>query len=201
MRRTSPAALRNRGPLLEVLQDVLPPAGLVLEVASGSGEHVVFFASALPVLQFQPTDRDPEARASITAHVREANLPNVRAPIELDAASPRWTIAQADAVLCINMIHIAPLAATRGLFAGAARVLPPGAPLLTYGPYRFSGRFTAESNAAFDRSLRAQDPAWGVRDVDELFPLAVAHGLHPERTVALPANNHALVFRRVSPAA
>lgn len=194
-RRFAPATARNRAPILEVLQEVLPGRGLVLEIASGTGEHAVHFAAALPDLTWQPSDPSEDARASIAAWRDEAALPNLRAPLPLDVTAP-WPVDAADAIVCINMIHIAPWEATLALFAGAARVLPPGGPLVTYGPYRFGGAFTAESNAAFDADLRRRDPRWGVRDVVDLEAAAIAAGLALIGTFGLPANNHAIVWRR-----
>lgn len=194
-RRFAPATARNRAPILAVLQEVLPGRGLVLEIASGTGEHVVHFAAALPDLTWQPSDPSEDARASIAAWRDEAALPNLRAPLPLDVTAP-WPVDAADAIVCINMIHIAPWEATLALFAGAARVLPPGGPLVTYGPYRFGGAFTAESNAAFDADLRRRDPRWGVRDVVDLEAAAIAAGLTLIGTFGLPANNHAIVWRR-----
>ncbi len=196
MKQHAPAAARNRDPILEVLRAVLPARGRVLEIASGSGEHAVFFAAALPGLSWQPTDPDPRALASIAAHADEAALPNLAAPRRLDVHEDTWPIDQADALVCINMIHISPWSATEALMRGAGRLLAAGAPLVTYGPYRFGGAFTAESNAAFDASLRARDPAWGVRDVDAIADAAARHGLRHAATHPLPANNHALVFVR-----
>lgn len=196
MKRHAPAAERNREPIAQVLAGVLPPSGLVLEVGSGTGQHVVWFAQRLPELTWQPSDVDADALASIVAWTGAAGIGNVRPPIVLDAAAPAWPIAAADAVVCSNMIHIAPWAAAVGLFRGAGRILPPGGVLCTYGPYRFHGRFTAPSNAEFDASLRARDPAWGVRDVDDLEAVAAEHGLALVDTVAMPANNHVLVWRR-----
>ncbi|HEX7969339.1 MAG TPA: DUF938 domain-containing protein, partial [Stellaceae bacterium] len=146
----APAAARNREPILAVLRRVLPPAGLVLEVASGGGEHAAFFAAALPQLTWQPTDPDPRARASIAAFCAASGAPNLSPPLALDAAAPDWPVTGAAAVVCINMIHIAPWSASEGLMAGAARVLPPGGPLYLYGPYKEEGRHTAASNEAFD---------------------------------------------------
>lgn len=196
MKRHAPAAERNREPIAEVLAGVLPASGLVLEVASGTGQHVVWFAQHLPHLTWQPSDVDSDALASIVAWTGDAGIANVRAPIVLDATSPSWPIDAADAIVCSNMIHIAPWAAAVGLFAGAGRILPAGGVLCTYGPYRFHGQFTAPSNAEFDASLRARDPAWGVRDVDDLEELARGNGLALVDTVAMPANNHLLVWRR-----
>ena len=193
---TAPAVARNRDPILAVLREVLATPGTVLEIASGSGEHAVHFASALPHLVWQPTDPDDEARRSIAAHAARAQLPNLLPPLELDAAAAAWPVARAAASVSINMIHIAPWRAAEGLMAGAGRLLAPGAPLYLYGPYRQQGRHTAPSNAAFDESLKARDPEWGVRDLDEVAELADRHGLALQRTVAMPANNLSVIFRR-----
>jgi Protein of unknown function (DUF938) len=195
MKRSSPAAQRNREPILAALRARLPERGEVLEIASGTGEHAVHFAGALPALSWQPSDVDAVALASIAAWRRELGLPNLREPMLLDVTAPSWQVQRAEAVYCANMIHIAPWVACRGLFAGAARVLAADRRLFTYGPYRFAGE-TAPSNLAFDASLRQRDPQWGVRDIVELEQLADEHGLHLEETVAMPANNHLLVFRR-----
>ncbi len=199
MKRSAPAAERNRGPILDVLRGVLPPAGLVLEIASGTGQHVVHFAAALPRLEFQPTDVDEANLASIAAWRAEAGLPNVRPPLRLDVRDPVWPVDRADAVFCANMIHIAPWAAAEGLLAGAARVLPAGGVLCLYGPFAFGGRFLAPSNEAFDASLRARDPAWGVRDLDVVTVTAARHGFACASVVEMPANNHTVVFRREAP--
>ena len=193
---TAPAVARNRDPILAVLREVLAAPGTVLEIASGSGEHAVHFASALPHLVWQPTDPDAQARRSIAAHAAQAQLPNLLPPLELDASAAAWPVTRADAIVSINMIHIAPWRAAEGLMAGAGRLLPPGAPLYLYGPYRRGGQHTAPSNAAFDESLKARDPEWGVRDLDEVAELADRHGLALQRTVAMPANNLSVVFRR-----
>src|ERR1700716_4365909 len=145
---TAPAAARNRDPILAVLRDILPAAGTVLEIASGTGEHAVHFAAALPHLAWQPTDPDAQARRSIAAHAAAAGPPNLLPPLELDAAAPVWPVTRADALVSINMIHISPWRATQGLMAGAARVLPAGAPLYLYGPYRRHGLHTAPSQPA-----------------------------------------------------
>jgi hypothetical protein len=192
---TAPAVARNRDPILAVLRDVLP-AGFVLEIASGSGEHAVHFAAALPHLVWQPSDPDAQARLSIAGHAARTNLPNLLPPLDLDAAAADWPVTRADAVVSINMIHIAPWASTEGLMAGAARLLAAGRPLYLYGPYREHGQHTAPSNADFDASLRSRNPAWGVRDLDEVAALAARHGLTLERTVAMPANNLSVIFRR-----
>jgi SAM-dependent methyltransferase len=193
---TSPAVARNRDPILGVLRRVVPARGLVLEVASGSGEHAVHFAAALPHLTWQPTDLDPEARASIEAHRAAARLPNLLPALELDATAPRWPVAQADAVVSINMIHIAPWLAAQGLMAGAARLLGPDGVLFLYGPFKDHGQHTAPSNAAFDASLRARDPSWGVRDIADVCDLAAQHHFDLTERIAMPANNMSLVFRR-----
>ena len=193
-RRHAPATQRNRKPILDVLRRVLPESGLVLEVASGTGEHAAFFASALPALVFQPSDPDPEACASIAAWCE--GLTNVRAPLALDARDVTWPIARAGAVVCINMIHIAPWEACEGLLRGAARVLGAGGVLYLYGPYRLDGRHTAPSNAAFDADLRAENAAWGVRDLEVVVACAERHGLAFDERVAMPANNQSVVFRR-----
>lgn len=197
MKRHAPATSRNREPILAVLRDVLPRAGVVLEVAAGSGEHAVFFAAQLPDLAWQPTDPDPENLASIAAHREEASLASLRAPLRVDVTEPGWARDhRADAVVCINMIHIAPWEACLGLLAGARDLLAAGSPLFLYGPYRFEGAFYAASNAEFDASLRARDPRWGVRDLDEVTRAAEAAGFVRESVVAMPANNHSIVFRR-----
>ncbi|MCG2840493.1 class I SAM-dependent methyltransferase [Sandaracinobacter sp. RS1-74] len=196
-RLSSPAARRNREPILQLLRDSFPAEGLVLEVASGSGEHIVHFARALPGLYWQPSDPSAEARASIRAHVADSGLSNILPPMELDATAPlRWPIERADAALCINMLHISPWTATLGLFEGAARVLPAGARLLIYGPYLEEGVETAASNLAFDASLKARDPEWGLRWRHEVEGAGLAHGLRPVARHALPANNLALLFQR-----
>jgi hypothetical protein len=195
-RTHAPATLRNREPIGEVLRRVLPAAGLAVEVASGSGEHAAFLAAAFPGLQWQPTDRDPRALASIDAYRREAGLANMRPALALDAASEHWPVDAADALLCINMVHISPWAATEGLMAGAARVLAPGAPLYLYGAYKIDGRHTAESNRQFDDYLRAQSRDWGVRDLGDVRALAARHGLRHVETVAMPANNLSVIFQR-----
>lgn len=197
MRRQAPAAARNRQPILDVLRPRLPARGLVLEIASGSGEHVVHFAEALPGLVFQPSDPSPEARASIDDWVRTLALGNVRAALALDAAGDVWPIERADAVVCCNMIHIAPWEAAIGLIAGAAHVLPPGGTLYLYGPYRRDGRHTASSNEAFDRDLRQRDPTWGVRDLEAVASLAEDRGFGSPEIIDMPANNLSLVFKRL----
>jgi hypothetical protein len=196
MKRHAPATERNRDAILAVLARAIAPGARVLEVASGTGQHATYFAARLPGVTWQPSDPDAAARASIAAWIAEAGADNVRPPVALDAASPPWAVDGADAVVCINMVHIAPWAAALGLFAGASALLAAGAPLITYGPYRFAGAFTAPSNEAFDRDLRERDPDWGVRDVDDLEAAAAARGFALEDVIAMPANNHCLRFRR-----
>ena len=192
----APAAARNRDPILAVLRQVLPEQGFVLEIASGSGEHVVHFAAGLPNLTWQPSDRDPVALRSIAAHCASAALPNIRPPLQLDVEAASWPVSRFDAVVCINMIHIAPWSAAEGLMTGAGRVLRPGGVLYLYGPFRENGTHTAPSNAAFDTSLRARNPQWGVRDVGEVAQLARDNGLALLARTDMPANNLSLVFRR-----
>jgi SAM-dependent methyltransferase len=195
-KHVAPAAERNAEPIRAVLERVLPPRGLVLEVASGTGQHAAHMARAFPQLTWQPSDPDPTALDSIAAWRDETDLANLLQPVELDVTREPWPVAFAAAIVCVNMIHIAPWEAALALFRGAGRLLPDGGLLYLYGPYRFHGSFTAPSNAAFDASLRARDPAWGVRDLDDIAPAAAAAGLHLEETVAMPANNHSLLFRR-----
>jgi SAM-dependent methyltransferase len=196
MKRHAPAAARNRGPILDALRPHLPARGLVLEVASGSGEHAAHFARALPALTFQPSDPDPDARASIDAWAED--VANVRPAVTLDAAAAEWPVERADAVVCINMIHIAPWQATIGLVRGAARLLPPGGTLFLYGPYFRDGIAAAPGNLAFDRDLRARNAEWGVRDLAAVAALAREHGFSPPHVVEMPANNLSLVFTATS---
>jgi SAM-dependent methyltransferase len=179
-----------------VLRRVLPQRGLVLEIASGSGEHAAYFAQALPQLTFQPSDPDATALASATAHRDNAGLANLLAPLHLDVTAARWPIERADVVMCCNMIHIAPWAACEGLIAGAGRVLSVGGILYLYGPYKIGGRHTAPSNQEFDGYLRHQNPAWGIRDLDEVTVLAGRHNFALVETVGMPANNLSVIFRR-----
>ena len=194
--RTAPAAVRNREPILRVLRDLLPRSALVLEIASGTGEHAVWFSNALPALTWQPTDPDPEALNSIAAWRDATGLPNVLPPLPLDAAAETWPVIQADAVVAINMIHVAPWTATQGLIAGAARVLTSGGLLFLYGPFREGGVHTAVTNAALDANLQAQNPAWGIRDLDDVTALASRDGFGAPERMAMPANNLSVVFRR-----
>lgn len=190
----SPSVERNRAPIAEALRSMLPGAGLVLEIASGSGEHALHLAREFPGLTFQPSDPRPEARASIAAWRAAEGPANLLAPLELDAvAGPDFP--RADAVLCINMIHIAPWAATLGLMARAAAALPAGAALILYGPFIRDGVPTAEGNLAFDADLRARDPAWGIRRLEDVAA-AAAPAFALERVEPMPANNLTVLFRR-----
>jgi hypothetical protein len=188
---------RNREPILAVLRRVLPSKGLVLEVASGSGEHAVYLAKALPSLLWQPTDCDDQALASIGAHRAVANTPNLLAPLYLDAMSRVWPVNRADALVCINMIHIAPWKAAEGLMAGARRLLPIGGVIYFYGPYSIGGRHSAQSNHAFDAWLRSQNSMWGVREMSELVNLATDNDFELTETVPMPANNLSIIFRHI----
>ncbi len=195
-RRKAPAAARNREPIAAVLAEELPASGLVLELASGTGEHALHFARAFPGLRWQPTDPDAEARESIAAW-REAEGPgNLLAPVELDASSARWPVEHVDALVCINMAHISPVAATEGLAAAAGRLLPAGGPLVFYGPWLEDEVATAPSNLAFDADLKRRNPAWGLRRREWLDELAAEHGLERTRRVEMPANNLMLVYRK-----
>lgn len=194
-KRHAPATQRNRDAIAAVLAEWLPATGTVLEVASGSGEHVVHFAATFPQLDWQPSDPDPAGLTSIAAWSADAGAANIAPPLALDASAADWPIAHADAVLCINMVHISPWAATPGLFAGAARLLPPGAPLILYGPYIEPDVATAPSNIEFDASLRARDPAWGLRARDVVIAVADAAGFAFAERRAMPANNLMLLFR------
>lgn len=196
--RHAPATLRNRDAILSVLAPLLPASGLLLEIASGTGEHAAFMARHLPPgLIWQPTDAAPDALADIDRHT--AGIPSVRPAIPLDTTRLPWPVVRADAVLCCNMIHIAPWAAALGLLSGAASVLPNGAPLVLYGPFRRDGLHTAPSNAAFDESLRTRDARWGVRCLDsEVLPAARAAGFERDAVHAMPANNLTVVLRRHS---
>lgn len=195
-KRIAPATQRNREAITSVLRDILPAKGVVLEVASGTGEHVVHFAAAFPDLTWQPSDYDPAGLASIEAWSSESGLPNILSPLRIDASAADWPLTRAEAIICINMAHIAPWEASEGLFAGAARLLAPGAPLYLYGPYREAGVATAESNEAFDVSLKARNPAWGLRSVERMNALAAHFGFALEARVEMPANNLSLFYKR-----
>jgi hypothetical protein len=214
VRRHAPATLRNRDPILEVLRRVLPEGGLVLEVASGTGEHAAYFSRHMPHLQWQPSDADPTALPSIASWSAESDVPraspvapgispgvsNVRAPIQLDVRQPLGAAGDLldglGAIVNINMIHIAPWAACEGLMQLAESRLPPTGILFLYGPFRRGGQHTAPSNARFDAGLREQNREWGVRDLDDVVHLAADHGLDHTETVAMPANNLSIVFCR-----
>jgi hypothetical protein len=195
-KRFAPATLRNREAIAAVLRPILPASGLVLEIASGTGEHAVHFARSFPALMWQPSDPDSAGLASITSWADEAKAPNFLPPLMLDAASD-WPVAEADAILCINMVHISPWAATQGLMSGAGRILPPGALLYLYGPYLRAGVPTAPSNIEFDASLKSRNPDWGLRHVEDVVGLAVTQGFIMAGCIEMPANNLSLVFRKL----
>ena len=192
------AAARNMEPILDVLRDELPEAGTALEIASGTGQHVTAFAQAVPGIDWQPSDPDPAACSSIAAWIAQTGVANVREPLALDVTEPDWEAAlskRLGAVVCINMVHISPWAACEGLMRGAGRLLAPGGLLYLYGPYKRGGEHTAPSNAEFDASLRQRNPAWGVRDLDEVAACAAAHGLELDRVVDMPVNNFSVILR------
>jgi hypothetical protein len=195
-KRFAPATQRNRDAIVAVLQEALPATGTILEIASGTGEHIVHFAAAFPHLTWQPSDYDEAGLASIAAWSADSGCANIRLPAHIDATAPDWPIQAADGLLCINMIHIAPWEAAEGLFAGAARILPSGAPLYLYGPYREADVPTAESNAAFDVSLKTRNAAWGLRHLDDVAVLAQHEGFALDRRIDMPANNLSLIFRK-----
>jgi len=194
----APAAERNQQPILDVLRRSLPSEGLVLEIASGTGQHASFFSKHLTTVRWQPSDASREALESIRARVREAKRENLLPPLELDVRATPWPLIDAEAIVCINMIHIAPWEATAALFRGAAKILDEAQPLITYGPYRLHGAHTAPSNAAFDQSLRARNAEWGVRDVDDLQQLGDETGFDLGERVAMPANNMTLIWKQRS---
>jgi len=199
MKQTAAAAERNRAPILEALSPLLPAAGRILEVASGPGVHVVTFAEARPDLDWQPSDPEPRARASITAWIADRGLANVAPPLDLDMTRPDWHEQAGggdfDGLVTINLLHVAPWAACEGLMAGAARLLKPGAFLFVYSPFMRDGQHNSEGNRQFDRSLRAQNPVLGLRDVNDVTDCAAENGLTLEGIVEMPANNRSLVFR------
>ncbi len=195
-RRSAPHVARNAEPIVDVLRDVLPERGLVLEIASGTGEHACHFARAFPGLLWQPSDPGPAALRSIEAWRAEAGLFNLLPATSLDARAAAWPVETADAILAINMIHISPWTATQGLMRGAGRLLTSGAPLYLYGPYRQAGIETAPSNAAFDDSLKARDPEWGLRDLEDVVAEAERNGFALERVVPMPANNLSVLLRK-----
>ena len=195
-RRSAPAALRNREPITEVLREWLPDRGLVLEVASGTGEHAVHFARAFPQLEWQPSDMHSDALSSIAAWRSESALPNLRTPIVIDASAVDWSIERADAVVNINMAHISPWATSLGLIAGAARVLPKAGSLILYGPWFKNDVETVPSNLAFDADLKRRDPHWGLRRVEDFAAAAAKHGFEFIGYRRMAANNLMLLFRR-----
>jgi hypothetical protein len=198
MKKTWPAPERNKAPILDVLARVFPDTGRVLEISSGSGQHVVHFARHLPSLVFQPSDIDDENLASIRAWRRDEALPNLLEPVRLDVLDNAWPVEPCQAAFNANMIHIAPWPCAEGLFDGLGRHLVPGAVFVLYGPFRIGGKHTAPSNEAFDADLRQRDPAWGVRELEAVEALARRHGLVLSERVAMPANNQSLVFVRES---
>jgi hypothetical protein len=196
-RQYAPATLRNRDFILDILRDVLPITGVILEIASGSGERIVHFARNFTALVFQPSDPDPDARLSAAAWARDAGVTNVRAPIALDASEPVWPIASADGIICINMIHISPWEAMLGLMKGAAAILPSASPLYLYGPYIREGFTTAPSNQAFDRSLRDRNATWGLRSLEAVAAIAQSVGFSAPVITEMHANNLSVMFRRM----
>jgi Protein of unknown function (DUF938) len=196
-RQFAPATQRNRDFILDVLRDVLPATGVILEIASGSGEHIVHFARSFPSLVFQPSDPDPDARLSVAAWTKAAGVGNVHAPIALDVSEPVWPIASANGIICINMVHISRWEATLVLINGAAAALSPASPLYLYGPYIREGIATAPSNQAFDRSLRDCNPNWGLRELEAVAAVARFGGFLEPAITEMPANNLSVVFRRV----
>jgi cyclopropane fatty-acyl-phospholipid synthase-like methyltransferase len=196
-RRFAPAVARNKAAITEVLARHLPASGVVLEIASGSGEHALHFAAQFPGLRFQPTDADAAALASIAAWRDEARLANLLPPVMLDMMAHPWPVQKADVLVCINMIHIAPWEATAALMRGASWILPPGGMLFFYGPFKRDGQHTAPSNAEFDASLRAQDACWGVRDLEAVACAASAAGFAAPVIESMPANNLSVIFRRL----
>ncbi len=197
-RRHAPATQRNRDAILSVLQHMLPASGIVLEIASGTGEHAAYITPRLPEeLKWQPSDAEVEALAGIDAHARDSGSDRILPALHIDVVAPRWPLERADAMFCANMIHIAPWQAAEGLFAGAARLLEPGANLILYGPFRRHGAHTAPSNEAFDADLKTREGRWGIRCLDsEVEPLAVQNGFALAEVAAMPANNFTVVFRR-----
>lgn len=202
-KKHAPAALRNREPILDVLQDCLPDHGTILEIASGSGQHATYFIQHLPNHYWQPSDPDPKSRDSISAWWWDVQLNNILPPLNIDAQEDIWPVERTDlplpiaAIVCINMVHISPWESTVGLMKGAARILPKDGILYLYGPYKVEGQHTAPSNELFDISLRDQNPDWGIRDLSEIKSLAQEHGLTFVKTVDMPANNMSVIFRKI----
>jgi len=195
-KKFAPATERNREPIRKVLEAELPEGGLLLEIAAGTGEHAVYLSRAFPQFQWQPTDPDPDALASIAAWREEEGGDNLLTPLQLDASKSEWPIERADAMLCVNMTHISPRAASEGLFAAAGRLLPAGAPLVIYGPFLEADIETTQSNLDFDASLKSRNPEWGLRDLSWIDGLATANGLIRKARHAMPANNLTLVYRK-----
>jgi len=195
-RIVSPSAERNKGPIAEVLMRVLPGPGDVLEVSSGTGQHVVHFAQAMPHIRWQPSEYDADNLKTIASWLEQAHLSNIEAPVHLDVHDEVWPVDDVAAVVCLNMIHIAPPSATEALVRGAARILRSGGILFLYGPYRREGRHTSPSNEAFDQLLKARNPDWGVRNLDDVALLAASAGLELQEIKAMPANNFAIVFSK-----
>jgi SAM-dependent methyltransferase len=198
-RMFSPSAARNLAPILAVLKRVLPTHGMVLEIGCGTGEHAVGFAEAMPNLTWQPSDPDSDARASTASWIRFSRLNNVLAPLDIDVCSRLWGVEQTapfEAIVSINMVHIAPWAASLGLLAGAGRLLCPGGIVVFYGPFMRNGEHNALSNAEFDASLKAHNPSWGVRDIADLERVGKASGLSLRDAIEMPANNMLVVFTR-----
>jgi Protein of unknown function (DUF938) len=192
----APATERNREAILSVLKSVLPTHGKVLEIASGTGEHITFWAPHFPELTWQPSDPDPMHVASIASWMKQLPSANILSPLQLDVMNEAWGIDAVDVILCINMIHIAPWEACLGLLRGAQSLLAKGGLLYLYGPFKQQGKHTAPSNESFDLSLRAQEPSWGVRDLEEVIDVAQQHDLHFQQVIPMPANNLSVVFRR-----
>lgn len=191
-----PSAERNKGPILDVLTRVLPTRGVVLELASGTGQHVIHFAKALSGLTWQPSDPDPELRESVALRVGEEQLANVNPPIDLDVTRLPWPLKTADAVVCINLIHVAPWSATLALLEGTKALLPAQHVLFLYGPYRRFGQHTSKSNEQFDSDLRAHNSEWGLRDLEAVSETAAFSAFVLAEIVEMPANNFGLVFKR-----
>ncbi len=196
MRQTWPAPERNKQPIFEVLKRVLPAAGRVLEISSGSGQHAVHFATHLPSLHFIPSDMDEANLESIRAWVEHEHLTNLAAPLRIDVCDSDWAIERMDAVFNANMIHIAPWACAEGLVRGVGKYLQPEGVFALYGPFRIGGAHTAPSNAAFDADLKRRNEAWGVRDLEAVAALGENEGLTLSERVAMPANNYMLIFRK-----
>jgi cyclopropane fatty-acyl-phospholipid synthase-like methyltransferase len=195
-RLRSPSAERNKGPIAGVLQRVLPESGSVLEVSSGTGQHAVHFARAMPHHVWQPTECDAACLQSIAAWLATEKLENIKAPFYLDVHNKVWPAAHVDAIVCINMIHIAPSSATNALFRGASTIMNSGGELVLYGPFRRQGQHTSPSNESFDRLLRAQNPEWGVRNLDDVAHAAEKAGFDVRESCEMPANNLTVIFRK-----